>query len=599
MNGFLRMVFAIVCIWIYPNAGQSYAQKIADTSYKARFEQLVTVGKRVQSNKDSLPQVISGFKNLYASSQNRQALAYANYYETNLVYLNADHLKAMSMALKCLNNAQRWHVNQLLPGIYSLIGNMHKEVSNYPMAFEAANKGLIAAQQNKDTANIINMLGLKAMFIRTSNLLYDRPIEHDGSIELQFEGLKMAESDPKWERIRIKFYDNIAQHYKDVKDYEKAVLFANKGVYLATKLHEPRSLTYGYCWLGEAKYYQGHQAEGLGYLKKALDISKEIKQPYRIMELSKTLAQFYETSADYKNAFYYMNLHRGLRDSLKVLDNTRQIGELQIKYETVKKDKDIALLNQANEIRSRQMIWIYAGGGLFAIVTAVLLVMYGIIRKRNRELVATNAQVSEQSKKLQVLMQELHHRVKNNLQIVSSLLNLQSSRLADTDARNVLNVSRQRIDAMSIIHQSLYQHDSANMVDIKEYINNLLNSIIQSFGIQPNDMDIKVEVLVKDMDVDIALPLGLILNEWVTNVFKHAYRNTSIKPLLQLVIYQEGDYVKVQIKDNGVGMPPNLWDNPKASFGIKLMKVLMKQIRAVSHISTQPGTTLELHIPYC
>jgi two-component sensor histidine kinase len=503
------------------------------------------------------------------------------------------------MALNCLSNIQRWKVDELLPVVYGLIGSLHKEGSNYPMAFREANKGLAAARQIKDTAGIIALLGLKAMFTHSNNLFHNKPANDEGSLQLQLEGLKLAESSSKWERIRIRFYDNIAQLYKDNKDYVKSISYAKKGVELATRLNEKRSLTYGYNWLGEALYFSGHEKEGMACLKKSLAITVEIKQPFRTMELANAISQCYELSGDYKNALQYANQSSALKDSLQVLGNSKQVSELQIKYETAKKDKDIALLNQADQIRSRHMVWVYVAGGMFLLITLVLLTMYKTIQNRNSELVVSNAYVNEQSQKLQTLMQELHHRVKNNLQIVSSLLTLQSSRLTDADARNVLNVSRQRIDAMSIIHQSLYQHDSANMVNIREYIHNLLNNITQSFGVRQDEMDIKVDVLVKDMDVDIALPLGLILNEWVTNVFKHAYQEMTARPSLQLMIFLDGDNVKVEIKDNGIGMPPDLWDNPKASFGIKLMKVLMKQIRAVSEITTYQGTMLELNIPYC
>lgn len=563
------------------------------------LDSLIKRAKKVQNTRDSLPHYIALLRDNYKTSRNRKALVYADYFDAYYVYLGANHLKAMDMAIACLNKVQLWNVDELAPQMYVLIGNLHKEAHNFPMAFDAANKGLQASRELKDTANIIALLGLKAMFTHSFSLSQHKPANKDGSLELQFEGLKLAESSPKWERIRIRFYDNIAQLYKDRGDYSNAILYANKGVNLATRLNEKRSLTYGLNWLGESLFFTGKQAEGMEIMHKALDISIQINQPFRTMEIYENISELYERAGDYKNALKYVNIHRTMRDSLQVQANTQQISELQLKYETSQKDKNIALLNQANALQNKQMVWVIVASVLFIILAGVLMVMYGIIRKRNSELVASNANVNEQSQKLQLLMQELHHRVKNNLQIVSSLLNLQSSRLVDADARNVLKVSRQRIDAMSIIHQSLYQHDSANMVNFKEYVNSLMNSIMQSFGIRHEDINIRVDILVKDMDVDIALPLGLILNEWITNVFKHAWKDTEVKPHLDLTIFHDGENIKLEIKDNGVGMPDGLWNNPKASFGIKLMKVLMKQIRAVSQITSHPGTMLELDIPYC
>jgi len=195
-------------------------------------------------------------------------------------------------------------------------------------------------------------------------------------------------------------------------------------------------------------------------------------------------------------------------------------------------------------------------------------------------------------------MRELHHRVKNNLQIVSSLLNLQSNRVTDKDARAVLDAIRQRIDAMSIIHNSLYQRDNANKVDMEEFLPILLSSILESFGINKEEIDISTEILINDIDVDIAMPLGLIINEWITNIYKHAYKNAENRPYMKIVVYQTEEEIKLKINDNGVGMPLTLWDNPKESFGIKMMKILIKQIGGTSHVSNGVGTTMELDIPY-
>jgi len=195
-------------------------------------------------------------------------------------------------------------------------------------------------------------------------------------------------------------------------------------------------------------------------------------------------------------------------------------------------------------------------------------------------------------------MRELHHRVKNNLQIVSSLLNLQSNKIVDKDARGLLDVTRQRIEAMSIIHNSLYQRDDANKVDMKEFLPVLLDNILESFGINRDEIDISTDISIGDIDVDIAMPLGLIINEWITNIYKHAYINTGKRPYMEILVCQSGGQIKLKISDNGVGMPLALWDNPKESFGIKMMKILIKQIGGRSHISNGVGTTMELDIPY-
>lgn len=572
-----------------PGAGNSYQQKL---------DSLYSLSKRLLSvSSDSLLNVVNQFKTLNSQHRDVTSKVYAEFTEAEYYWLTANHIKAINLAIQSLNNAVKGKVTKCLPSIYSLIGNLQKEDTNYPLAFDAANKGLAVARQLKDTSSIISMLGLKAMLVRTYNLHYNKPIANDGSNDLQFEGLKLATTNPKYELISIKFYDNIAQHYKDVEQYAKAIFYAKKGIRLAQKYNQKRSMTYAYSWLGQSYCFSGKKKDGIACMHKAIQLSVEIKQPYRTMELYNEIAACYKFSGDYKDALDCEYKYIALRDTLQAQVNEKQMSELQIKYETAQKNKDIALLDRDNRLKSRQMIWFVIGALIFVPLTIVLLFMYRVILDKNIALSHTNQQINEQSQKVQTLIQELHHRVKNNLQIVSSLLNLQSSRLRDKDAQNALTVSRQRIEAMSIIHNSLYQHDSTNMFNMKEYVTSLIDSIRQSFGLQSEEVEIKLDVMVKDLDVDAALPLGLILNEWITNAFKHAYRNINHQPVLELLMHGTGHTIKICVKDNGSGMPMELWENPKTSFGIKLIKILVKQIRGKCKVYCQSGTTLDLTVP--
>ena len=398
--------------------------------------------------------------------------------------------------------------------------------------------------------------------------------------------------------VCVSFYDNIAQHYNSVKDYKKAEYYAFKGIALALKNNQKRSLTYGYAAMGEAYYRSGDKVQGMLYFNKALQITSDLQLPYRKMELYDAMTNCYASSSDYKDAFYYLSKYRWLQDSLQVRVNVKQLGELQIKYESAKKDEALALLNQAALQKNKQLQWLLADVFLFFVLIAILVYMYVLIRKKNDALTASNVQINEQSTKLQILMKELHHRVKNNLQIVSSLLNLQSNRVTDTEALKVLDASRQRIEAMSIIHNSLYQRDNANKVDMKKFLPVLLDNILDSFGQNRDEIDVSMEILIDDMDVDIAMPLGLIINEWITNTYKHAYKNMQERPYLRIFIGYEDNQVKLKMNDNGIGIPMEIWENPKGSFGVKLVKILIKQIGGTSRVTNTGGTTMELDIPY-
>jgi two-component sensor histidine kinase len=524
------------------------------------------------------------------------SFVYANIFRANYYYQSGNYITSMAMSLKALNGAEKQHLEKKLPEIYALIGNLHKENANYPMAMQAAANGLNAAEAIKDTDQIIQLQGLKAMFTNS----YGRRTNDDSLIskafQMQLQTLRIAESSPKYERLRIRFYDNISQYYLEGNDFDRSIAYGKKGAELSLKYNAIRSLTYSYSWMGMSYYHLNQKEKGIQYLNQALALSKQLKEPFRTVEIYGFIYKCFILSGDYKNAFENYRLMNSLNDSLKLVNNTRQLGELQIKYEAAKKDNQIIGLKRADQVKSRQMGWIIAGLVLAVMVVGVISIQYYLISKKNRFMAMSARTMNEQAEKLQVLIKELHHRVKNNLQIVSSLLSLQSNRLTDPDARSAIKLGQQRIEAISLIHRNLYQQENPTAVNMKEFVTDLTESILASFGIDRDDFDLDLEISVIDLDVDVALPLGLIINEWITNAFKHAYGSQQGKPGLWIKLSADKN-LELKIKDNGKGMPMEIWETPQRSFGVKLVKVLTKQLRGNCHIENRNGTILTLDIP--
>ncbi len=217
------------------------------------------------------------------------------------------------------------------------------------------------------------------------------------------------------------------------------------------------------------------------------------------------------------------------------------------------------------------------------------------VDERTSELKNSVAIIQHQSDKLTILMKELHHRVKNNLQIVSSLLNLQSYRLMDTEAAQAVQESKLRVDAMSLIHQSLYQTDDVSTLDIKSYITHLCESLMAAYGYSHADFDLRIEVPNIYLDADSAIPIGLIINELVTNSFKYAYKKTR-KPLLKLVLRMEAE-ITLLVSDNGTDFKKADWERASTSFGKQLIHSLVQQINGQLSLSTDLGTHFNIRFP--
>lgn len=410
----------------------------------AQVDVLITKGKALQNAAiDSLLPVAQKLHQIYQTTGDKRAEVYAEFYQAHYYWQSADHPKATKIAFQALTSAQKWNIKQPLASIYAVIANLHKENHQFDAAFNYADKGLEAAKANRDTAQIIALLGLKAMFTHSYNFDMKKP--DSLSLKLEFEALKIAESNPKYEQLRIRFYDNIAQTYKERGNYAIAINYANKGIALAEKYNQPRSLTYAYNWLGQAYYYSGNKERGLAYLNKALDISKQIKQPYREMELNEAIYECALSSGDYKNALTCLRRYTDLRDSLQVIRNEKQMGEMQVKYETVQKDKQIALLNQSNALKSTQLLWIDIGLAVAACLLIIILIQYFIIRRNSKMIRHSNDMLNEALLKIAFIQS---HQVRKPIASILGLVNLikMDNYTADKETLSKLEVAAEDLD---------------------------------------------------------------------------------------------------------------------------------------------------------
>src|SRR6185437_13377342 len=182
----------------------------------------------------------------------------------------------------------------------------------------------------------------------------------------------------------------------------------------------------------------------------------------------------------------------------------------------------------------------------------------------------------------------LHHRVKNNLQIVSSLLGLQRYKSEDAAAISVLQESQDRVQAMSLIHQRLYKNDALSSVNIREYLVDLCESLMSSYGYDRDRFELDISVCTDVLDIDQALPIGLIVNELVTNAFKYAYPGVG-RPALRISLEQDHRDLVLVVRDNGVGIDEEGWRQGKDSFGEQLIGALCKQLRATQQMAALTG----------
>ena len=196
-------------------------------------------------------------------------------------------------------------------------------------------------------------------------------------------------------------------------------------------------------------------------------------------------------------------------------------------------------------------------------------------------------------KEKEILLKEVHHRVKNNMQLISSILNLQSKSVKNPVIRGYLEESREEIRSMAIIHENLYQTKDLASIDFADYVKTLTDNLLRSYVVDRNK--IQVEINIKDifLSLDVGIPCGLIINELVSNAIKYAFPGQK-KGKIEVELYQlNHKKLKFVVKDNGIGIKNTDFKNMK-TLGLQLVTTLIEQINGKIEINNQHGTEINI-----
>ncbi|MFN4253936.1 MAG: tetratricopeptide repeat protein [Saprospiraceae bacterium] len=317
---------------------------------------------------------------------------------------------------------------------------------------------------------------------------------------------------------------------------------------------------------GHVYNLMGRYREALPYhLETRRAVLRDNKLDNAVENLSE-LAEAYAALGRFDSAFYFKSEERTLSDSLLNADNQRRMDELQTRFETAQKEAKIA--GQAAQI-SRQQVVIWLVGGILALVLiggALLFRLTRILRQRNAE--------------KEFLIKEIHHRVKNNLQVLSSLLHLQSRHITDSAALGAVREGQSRVEAMGLIHQKLYMGENLAAVDMGDYLRELSDTLLDSFGLDDGRVKIEPRLDPLRLDVDTAIPLGLIINELATNSLKYAFPGER-RGRVEIALWKDGqNRLCLRVSDDGVGKSGTEPGAKKGTgFGGNLVEMLAKKLK--------------------
>jgi two-component sensor histidine kinase len=341
------------------------------------------------------------------------------------------------------------------------------------------------------------------------------------------------------------------------------------------------------------------------YLQKVLAQPKEIISPIILSQIQLLLFKTDSASGNYVSAINHFQLYKKLNDSIFNATKSKQIEELQISYETDQKDKNIQLLKKQAQLQRNQVEQTRTTRNMMIGGTVMLLLLLGVgynryrlkqrsnlqLRESQREVSAKNIALEQLLHDNEWLLREVHHRVKNNLQIVMSLLNSQSAYLKDEPTLNAIMDSQHRVQAMSLIHQKLYMSNNVSNIYMPDYINDLIDYLKDSFK-TGQTIYFELRLAAINLYIARAVPVGLILNEIITNAIKYAFPH-SVDDKIKIEFYRSSaEEITLIVADNGRGLPDNFDMDNSASFGMILIKGLTEDLGGTFTLENSNGTTL-------
>ena len=338
--------------------------------------------------------------------------------------------------------------------------------------------------------------------------------------------------------------------------------------------------------------------------QQAQTVLQEIEPEILKTNFLKSKVTFYEWKAYVLHALQEKDAaYQALIQNKLYLDTLNVEAKLSLE-----KDMEAKYLNQEKEaqiqIQKLQILKNKRERLVFVFAMLALLLILGFAYRLSAQRKRANQLLEEKNKLIQqaledkeTLLKEIHHRVKNNLQIISSLLSLQSRRVEDPKVLEAIQDGQNRVQSMALIHENLYQDENLVQVNAQLYIDQLIENLIRSYNVNPQGVTFTKNIDPLALDVDTLIPLGLMLNELISNTLKYAFEpNKSGQVSLSLKQQEEGLLLK--ISDNGKGFPLNFDSHSLKSLGFRLINSFTKKLNGVLKTWNEQGAHVEIFIPH-
>lgn len=579
---------------IYGNKALTLAKKMKDGHKIAMGYQVIAVSYDYKDDLDSCLKYLQDALAVYRSinmpdgeSHVLSDIAIAYYFRGNYELALRNHFAALSLRQKFGNK-------RFIAISYNNIGLVYRSRKEYANAALYYQKSLALKREVNDEQGILNSLlnvgsafqnqGKydSALFVANESIVLAKKLNASNDL-IAAEGNKGAA------------LVNLGRHNEALtilKDLEKRAIHAglNSNLY---SIYES---------MADVFANQGKYNDAESYYNRGLEMAKKNSRLEPEAVFYRKLAKNAFNKGNFKEAYQFLEQSKIISDSLLNEENSRQINEMAAVYEAGEKEKRIEKLNSDNEVsvalaqrRKKERNYFILASVLLLGMAVLAYRAFAANKKKKEQLAVQNAVIEKALQEKGFLMKEIHHRVKNNLQVISSLLNLQSHYIKDEQALEAVKDSRNRVQSMALIHQNLYQDDNLTGIDVNDYAGKLCDNLFKSYNIHPNRIKLIKEIESVNLDVDTVIPLGLMLNELVSNSLKYAFPDER-EGAIKISLKETADGLSLKVYDNGVGLPADFESRYKTTFGYKMIQAFIQKLKGEIKIFTDDGAKVEIKL---
>lgn len=521
---------------------------------------------------------------------------YSHYMYSIVGLKQANYLDALEEIRAGIANLEWAGISALAGAFYTRLGATYLALGKQEDAMELFKKGF--EKRTRET----HLFWYKSVFYLTTQLAdLGRPAEAIGVLHEVTNDIPPVTA---WEKAQVLTtygfcYQKLNKYKEADRNYQEYFALLKEDPYLdAAGEMSDTHIEIGRFYLSHREVDKARMFLDMIFPEKNSAVGTVADKEYMLFKID-------SMAGDYRSAMNRYMLYKRFDDSSRAMEQREKFDELTIRYGAEKKDRDIKILEQDKKIQAGLLsqekttrYWILGGLALLLVIVGLLVYNVNLKQRTNRKLNRQRKEIEGQNltlhqlvKEKEWLLKEIHHRVKNNLQVVMSLLNSQSVFIDNDVALTAIKDSQHRVHAMSLIHQKLFNSDNMSSIDMSVYIRELVSYLSDSFSTgQRIRFELDIDAL--EMDVSQAVPVGLILNEAITNSIKYAFpdgRDGVISVSLRKTVE---DRLLLGVSDNGVGMPKDYDGEKQGSLGMRLMQGLSEDLEGHFSISGDNGTRI-------